>query len=62
MGSDIYFGMLRGLSFSFPLFFGIMFCLAILAAGSDNELFSLVYTEEQQEQPIHSVRCLLSLV
>jgi hypothetical protein len=53
MGSDVYFGMLRGLSFSFPIYVGIMFCLAILAAGSDNELFSLVYTEEQQEQPIH---------
>jgi hypothetical protein len=45
--------MLRRLSFSFPLFVGIIFCLAILAIGSDNDLFSLVYTEEQQEQPIH---------
>jgi hypothetical protein len=32
---------------------GIMLCLAILAAGLNNDLFSLVYTEELQEQLIH---------
>jgi hypothetical protein len=44
--------MLRGLPFSFLLFVGIMFCLAILAVALDNDLFSLAYTEEQQEQLI----------
>jgi hypothetical protein len=48
-------GMLRGLSFSFPLFVGMMFCLAILAVGLDNDLFLLVYAEEQQEQLIHFI-------
>jgi hypothetical protein len=47
--------MRRGLSFSFPLFVGIIFCLAILAVGLDNDLFSLVYAEEQQEQLIHFI-------
>ena len=47
--------MLRGLSFSFPLYVGIMFCLAILAVGLDNDLFLLVYAEEQQEQLIHFI-------
>jgi hypothetical protein len=47
--------MRRGLSFSFPLLVGIMFCLALLAVGLDNDLFSLGYTEEQQEQPIHFI-------
>jgi hypothetical protein len=47
--------MLRGISLSFPLFVGIMFCLAILVVGLDNNLFSLVYTEEQQEQLIHFI-------
>jgi hypothetical protein len=55
MGSDVYFGMLRGLSFSFPLFVGMMFCLAILAVGLDNDLFLLVYAEEQQEHPVHFI-------
>jgi hypothetical protein len=55
MGSDVYFGMLRGLSLSFHVYVGIMFCLAILAAGLDNDLFSLAYTEEQQEQPLYFV-------
>jgi hypothetical protein len=55
MGSDVYFDMLRGLSFSFPVYVGIMFCLAILTVGLDNDLFSLVYTEEQQEQLIHFI-------
>ena len=45
--------MLRGLSFSFPLFVGMMFCLAILAVGLDNDLFLLVYAEEKQEQLVH---------
>jgi hypothetical protein len=53
MGSDVYFGMLRGLSFSFPVYVGIMFCLAILTVGLDNNFFSLVHTEEQQEQLIY---------
>jgi hypothetical protein len=47
--------MLRGISLSFPLFVGIMFCLSILVVGLDNNLFSLVYTEEQQEQLIHFI-------
>ena len=47
--------MLRGLPFSFPLFVGIIFCLAISAAGLDNDLFSLVYAEEQQEQLIYFI-------
>jgi hypothetical protein len=47
--------MIRGLSFSFPVYIGIMFCLAILVVGLDNEPFSMVYTEERQEQPIHSI-------
>jgi hypothetical protein len=47
--------MLRGLSFSFPLFVGMMFCLAILAVGLDNDLFLLVYAEEQQEQMMHFI-------
>ena len=52
---DVYFGMLRGLSFSFPVSIGIMSCLAILAVGLDNNLFLLVYAEEQQEQLIHFI-------
>ena len=51
--SDVYFNVLRGLSFSFPLFVGMMFCLAILAVGLDNDLFLLVYAEEKQEQLVH---------
>ena len=47
--------MLRGLSFLFPVYIGIMFCLAILAVGLDNDLFLLVYAEEQQEQLIHFI-------
>jgi hypothetical protein len=47
--------MLGGLPFSFPLFVGIIFCLAISVAGLDNDLFSLVYAEEQQEQLIHFI-------
>jgi hypothetical protein len=50
--------MLRGLSFSFPLYLGTMFCLAILTVGLDNDLFSLVYAEEQKEQPIHFISSL----
>jgi hypothetical protein len=53
MGSDVHFGMLRELSFSFPVYVSIMFCLAILAVGLDNDLFLMVYAEEQQEQLIH---------
>jgi hypothetical protein len=33
----------------------MMFCLAILEGGLDNDLFLLVYTEEQQEQLIHFI-------
>ena len=47
--------MLRGLSFLFPVYIGIMFCLAILAVSLDNDLFLLVYAEEQQEQLIHFI-------
>jgi hypothetical protein len=47
--------MLRRLSFSFLLFVGIIFCLAILAIDSDNDLFLWVYAEEQQEQLIHFI-------
>ena len=32
-----------------------MSCLAILAVGIDNDLFSLVYTEVQQEHLIHFI-------
>jgi hypothetical protein len=53
MGSDVYSGTLIGLSFSFPVYVGTMFCLAILAVGLNNDPFSLVYTEERQEQLIH---------
>jgi hypothetical protein len=52
MRSDVHFGMLRGLSFSFPTYVGIIFCLAVLTVGLDNQLFSLVYTEERQEQQL----------
>jgi hypothetical protein len=55
MGSDVYFRMRRGISFSFPTYVGIMFCLALLAVGLDKDLFLLAYTEEQQEQPIHFI-------
>ena len=51
----MYFGMLRGLSLSFPLFVGMMFCLAILAVGLDNDLLLLVYAAEQQEQLMHFI-------
>ena len=47
--------MVRGLLFSFPVYIGTMSCLAILAVGIDNDLFSLVYTEEQQEHLIHFI-------
>jgi hypothetical protein len=55
MESELYFSMRRGLSFSFPMYVGIIFCLALLSVGLDNDLFSLAYTEEEQEQPIHFV-------
>jgi hypothetical protein len=55
MESELYFSMRRELSFSFPMYVGIIFCLALLAVGLDNDLFSLAYTEEQQEQPIYFV-------
>jgi hypothetical protein len=45
--------MRRGLSFSFPLLVGIMFCLAILAM-----VFSSVHTEGQQEQLMHFITSL----
>jgi hypothetical protein len=47
--------MRRGLSFSFPIYVGITFCLALFSVGLDHDLFSLAYTEEQQEQPIQFV-------
>jgi hypothetical protein len=47
--------MRRGLSFSFHIYIDIIFCLALLAVGLDNDLFSLAHTEEQQEQPIYIV-------
>jgi hypothetical protein len=55
MESELYFIMRRGLSFSFPIYVGTIFCLALLSVGLDNDLFSLAYTEEQQEQLIHFV-------
>jgi hypothetical protein len=55
MESELYFGMRKGLSLSFHVYVGIMFCLVLLAVGLDNDLFSLAYTEEQQEQPIYFV-------
>ncbi|HEX5976039.1 MAG TPA: hypothetical protein VFY68_02115 [Nitrososphaeraceae archaeon] len=42
--------MRRGLSFSFPLLVGIMFCLAILTM-----VFSSVHTEGQQEQLMYFI-------
>jgi hypothetical protein len=42
--------MRRGLSFSFPLLVGIMFCLAILAM-----VFSSIHTEGQQEQLMYFI-------
>jgi hypothetical protein len=42
--------MRRGLSFSFPLLVGILFCLAILAI-----VFSSVHTEGQQEQLMYFI-------
>lgn len=45
--------MRRGLSFSFPLLVGIMFCLAILAM-----VFSSVHTEGQQEQLMYFITSL----
>jgi hypothetical protein len=42
--------MRRGLSFSFPLLVGILFCLAILAM-----VFSSVHTEGQQEQLMYFI-------
>ena len=53
--SELYSSMRRGLSFSFHIYIGIIFCLALLAVGLDNDLFSLAHTEEQQEQPIYIV-------
>jgi hypothetical protein len=41
--------MLKGLSFPFPLFVGIMSFLAMLTIGSDSDLFSLVNAEEEQQ-------------
>jgi hypothetical protein len=55
MESELYFGMRKGLSLSFHVYVGIMFCLVLLAVGLDNDLFSLAYTEEQQEQPLYFV-------
>jgi hypothetical protein len=47
--------MRRGPLFSFPISVGIIFCLALFLVGLDHDLFSLVYTEEQQEQPLYFV-------
>jgi hypothetical protein len=58
MESELHFSMRRGLSFSFPIYVGILFCLALLSVGLDNDLFSLAYTEEQQEQPLYFVSSL----
>jgi hypothetical protein len=55
MESELYFGMRKGLPLSFHVYVGIMFCLVLLAVGLDNDLFSLAYTEEQQEQPLYFV-------
>ncbi|MGI8833943.1 MAG: hypothetical protein ACR2IS_15070 [Nitrososphaeraceae archaeon] len=41
--------MLRGLSFPFLLFVGIMSFLAMLTIGSDSDLFSLVNAEEEHQ-------------
>ena len=43
----------QGLSFPFPLSFGIMSFLAMLTIGPDSHLFSLVNAEEElQEQQL----------
>jgi hypothetical protein len=41
--------MIRSPSFSFSLFVGIMSLLVMLAVGSNNDLFSLISAEEEQE-------------
>jgi hypothetical protein len=47
--TDVYFGMLKGLSFPFPLFVGIMSFLAMLTIGSDSDPFSMANAEEEQQ-------------
>jgi hypothetical protein len=41
--------MIRSPSFSFSLFVGIMSLLVMLAVGSNNDLFSLISAEEEQQ-------------
>jgi hypothetical protein len=41
--------MIRSPPFSFSLFFGIMSLLVMLAVGSNNDLFSLISAEEEQQ-------------
>ncbi len=45
--------MLRRLSFPLSLFVGIMSLLVTLAAGLDNDLFSLVNVEKQEQKEYH---------
>jgi hypothetical protein len=47
--TDVYFGMLKGLSFPFPLFVGIMSFLAMLTIGLDSDPFSMANAEEEQQ-------------
>jgi hypothetical protein len=47
--TDVYFGMLKGLSFPFPLLVGIMSFLAMLTIGSDSDPFSMANAEEEQQ-------------
>jgi hypothetical protein len=47
--TDVYFGMLKGLSFPFPLFVGIMSFLAMLTIGSDSDPFSMANAEQEQQ-------------
>jgi len=41
--------MIRGLSFAFPLFIGIMSFLVTLAVESDNDLFLLANAEKERQ-------------
>jgi hypothetical protein len=45
----MYIGMVRGLSFPFPLFIGIMSFLVTLTVDSGNDLFLLVNAEEEHQ-------------
>jgi hypothetical protein len=50
--SDVYFSVIRRLSFRFPLLISITSSLLILAIGSANDIFSLANEEERQKQQL----------